>query len=83
MQAALDKAERKHAKTAAAIQAAAEGLEKRSQAEDARWAEEKDRLQAVLRRERGWILAGARLEPDCLLWPNSRQSSRLNGPRDV
>jgi hypothetical protein len=53
VQAALDKAEREHAKTAAAIQAAAEALEKRSQAEDSRWAEEKDRLQAVLRRERG------------------------------
>jgi hypothetical protein len=40
-QAALDRAEREHAKRAAAIQAEAEALEKRSQAEDARWDKEK------------------------------------------
>ena len=48
-QAALDKAEREHAKRAAAIQAEVDALEKRSQAEEARWDKEKERLEAVLR----------------------------------
>ena len=52
-QAALDRAEREHAKRAAAIQAEAEALEKRSQAEDARWGKERERLQAALQRARG------------------------------
>jgi hypothetical protein len=52
-QAALDKAEQEHAKRAAAIQAEVEALEKRSQAEKARWDKEKERLGAALRRARG------------------------------
>ena len=52
-QAALDMAEWKHAERAAAIQAEVEALEKRSQAEDARWDKEKERLDAALRRARG------------------------------
>jgi hypothetical protein len=48
-QAALDKAEQEHAKRAAAIQAEVEALEKRSQAEKARWDKEKGRLGAALR----------------------------------
>ena len=46
-------AEWKHAERAAAIQAEVEALEKRSQAEDARWDKEKERLDAALRRARG------------------------------
>jgi hypothetical protein len=53
VQAALDKAEQEHAKRAAAIQAEVEVLEKRSQAEEARWDREKERLEAALRRARG------------------------------
>lgn len=49
-QEALDAAERKHAKTSATIQDDREAVERRSQAEDSRWAAEKKRLQAVLRR---------------------------------
>jgi colicin import membrane protein len=49
-QAALDKAEREHAKRAAAIQTEIEALEKRSRAEDDRWEKERGRLQAALRR---------------------------------
>jgi hypothetical protein len=49
-QTALDKAEQEHAKRAAAIQAEVEALEKRSQAEKARWNKEKERLEAALRR---------------------------------
>jgi hypothetical protein len=52
-QAAFEKAERKHSKKAAAIQVEVEALEKRSRAEDARWAKEKERLNATLRRARG------------------------------
>jgi colicin import membrane protein len=51
-QAALDTAEREHAKRAADIQAEVEALEKRSRAEDDRWAKERERLQAALRRAR-------------------------------
>jgi hypothetical protein len=50
---ALEKAEQEHAKRAAAIQAEVEALEKRSQAEKARWDKEKERLEAALRRARG------------------------------
>jgi hypothetical protein len=49
-QAALDKAEREHSKRAAAIQAETEALETRSNAEDARWDEEREGLKAALRR---------------------------------
>jgi hypothetical protein len=49
-QAALNKAEQEHAKRAATIQAEVEALEKRSQAEEARWDKEKGRLKAALRR---------------------------------
>jgi hypothetical protein len=52
-QVALDEAEREHAKRTAAIQAEAEALEKRSQAENDRWEKERERLQAALRRARG------------------------------
>ncbi|SFM50873.1 hypothetical protein SAMN05216573_102184 [Bradyrhizobium sp. Rc3b] len=52
-QAALDRAEQEHAKRAAAIQAELEAIEKRSQAEEARWDKEKARLEAALRRARG------------------------------
>jgi hypothetical protein len=52
-QAELDKAEQEHAKRAAAIQAGVEALEKRSQAEKARWDKEKEQLEASLRRARG------------------------------
>jgi hypothetical protein len=52
-QAALDKAEQENAKRAAAIQAEVDALEKRSQAEKARWDKEKERLGAALRRARG------------------------------
>jgi hypothetical protein len=49
-QAALDKAEREYAKRAAAIQAEMEALEKRTQAEDAGWKQERGRLEKALRR---------------------------------
>jgi hypothetical protein len=49
-QGALDKAEGEHAERAAAIQRELEALEKRSQAEDARWHKEKERLETALRR---------------------------------
>ena len=52
-QAALNKAEQEHAKRVAAVQAEVEALEKRSQAEQARWDKEKERLEAALRRARG------------------------------
>ena len=52
-QAALDRAEQEHVKRAATIQAEVEALEKRSQAERARWNKEKVRLEATLRRARG------------------------------
>ena len=51
-QGALDKAEGEHAERAAAIQRELEALEKRSQAEDARWHKEKERLETALRRAR-------------------------------
>jgi len=51
-QAALDKAEREHAKRAADIQTEVEALEKRSRAEEDRWDKERSRLQAALRRAR-------------------------------
>jgi hypothetical protein len=46
----LDKAQREHTKRAETIQAETEALEKRSQAEDARWDTEKEKLKAALRR---------------------------------
>jgi len=49
-QAAFERAEQEHAKRAAVIQAEADAIEKRSQAEDARWKEENERLGAALRR---------------------------------
>jgi hypothetical protein len=52
-QAALNKTEQEHAKRAATIQTEVEALEKRSQAEEARWDKEKGRLEAALRRARG------------------------------
>jgi len=52
-QAALERAEREHAKKGAAIQVEVEALEKKSQAEDARWDKEKEHLEAALRHARG------------------------------
>ncbi len=52
-QSSLDKAEREHADRAGAIQAEADAIEKRAQAENARWIKEKERLDAALRRARG------------------------------
>ena len=52
-QAALETAEREHAKRAAAIQLEVDALEKKSQAEDARWDKEGGRLEAALRHARG------------------------------
>ncbi len=52
-QSALDKAEREHAERAGAIQAEADAIEKRAQAENARWKKEKERLDAALQRARG------------------------------
>lgn len=52
-QAAMDDAELKHAKTVASIRDEMEALEQRSQAEEARWAQEKRRLDTALRRARG------------------------------
>jgi hypothetical protein len=51
-QAAFDKAARAHDEKAAALRAEIEGLENRSQAEDARWDKEKEGLRAALRRAR-------------------------------
>jgi hypothetical protein len=51
-QAAVDKAEREHAKRADEVRDEAEALEKKSQEEEARWNKEKERLNAALRRVR-------------------------------
>jgi hypothetical protein len=51
-QSALDKAEREHAKKAGAIRDEVEALERKSQAEEARWEQEKGRLDGALRRAR-------------------------------
>jgi len=52
-QAALETAEREHAKRVAGIHAEMAALEKKSQAEDALWQKEKERLDAALRSARG------------------------------
>ncbi|MEH2562248.1 cell envelope biogenesis protein TolA [Bradyrhizobium sp. AZCC 2289] len=62
-QAALEKAEQEHAKRAAAIKAEVEALEKRSRTEEARWDKEKERLEAALRRVRGWSTVLSRRHP--------------------
>jgi hypothetical protein len=51
-QTALDRAEGVHAEKSAAFDAERDALEKRSQAEDARWAKQKNNLEAALRRAR-------------------------------
>jgi hypothetical protein len=51
-QSALDKAEREHADRTGAIQAEADAIEKRAQAENARWIKEKERLDTALQRAR-------------------------------
>ena len=51
-QSVLDKAEREHAQRAGAIQAEADAIEQRAQAENARWKKEKKRLDAALQRSR-------------------------------
>jgi hypothetical protein len=48
----LDRAERQHTERANAIQAEADTIEKRAQAENARWKNEKERLDAALQRAR-------------------------------
>jgi hypothetical protein len=53
-QSALDAARRKHEENASDIQAQIEALEQRSQAEEARWEKEKGRLEAALKRARGY-----------------------------
>jgi hypothetical protein len=53
-QSALDASRRTHEKNASDIQAQLEALEERSQAEEARWEKEKGRLEAALRRARGY-----------------------------
>jgi hypothetical protein len=52
-QAAFDAAESEHAKRAAVIESERETIDKKSQAEDDRWDNERERLQAALRRARG------------------------------
>ena len=49
-QAELEKSEREHHRRAATIEATREVLDKKSRAEDARWAKEKERLESSLRR---------------------------------
>jgi hypothetical protein len=51
-QAALDKSEQEHAKTVTTIEAERDALAKKSQAEDVRWAKEKEKLEKALRRAR-------------------------------
>src|SRR5205823_2289952 len=51
-QAAFDKAKREHDARAGAIEAERAALETRSQAEDARWQKQKEKLEAALRRAR-------------------------------
>ena len=51
-QAAFDEAEREHAKRIDAFRAEAEALEKKSQAEEARWEQQQRRLDGALRRAR-------------------------------
>lgn len=51
-QAALDKAQRKHEERAVSLEAEQAEIEKRVQAEDARWESEKQKLTAALRRAR-------------------------------
>jgi hypothetical protein len=51
-QSALDEAEGMHVEKSAAIDAERDALEKRSQAEDARWEKQKHKLQDALRRAR-------------------------------
>src|ERR1700693_3641817 len=52
-QSALDKAEREHAQRAGAIQAEADAIEKKAQAENARSKKKRERLDATLQRARG------------------------------
>ena len=49
-QAALAKAEREHVERVTKIEAERDALERKSQAENARWAEQKDQLERALRR---------------------------------
>jgi hypothetical protein len=52
-QSALNAARRKHEEKASDIQSELEALEGKSQAEEARWEKERERLEAALRRARG------------------------------
>jgi hypothetical protein len=52
-QSALDAARRSHDRDAAGIQAKIEDLEEQSRAEEARWGNERSKLEAALRRTRG------------------------------
>ena len=51
-QAALEKGKREHDKRVATIEAECAVLQKKSQAEDARWAKEKEKLERALHRAR-------------------------------
>jgi colicin import membrane protein len=51
-QAALDEAQREHEAKAGAIEAERDAIEKRAQAEEARWGTEREKLKAALRRAR-------------------------------
>jgi hypothetical protein len=53
VEAALAKAKREHDKRASTIESERAALEKRSQAEDARWEKQKHKLDIALRRARG------------------------------
>ena len=52
-QAALDKAQREHEENASALDAERDAIEQRTQAENARWEKQKEKLRAVLRRAQG------------------------------
>jgi len=53
VQSALDAAHRKHDRNAASIEVEIEALEKKAQAEKARWEKERGRLEAALKQARG------------------------------
>jgi colicin import membrane protein len=53
VQAAIEEAKRDHDKRASTIETDRAALEKRSQAEDARWEKQKEKLEIALRRARG------------------------------
>ena len=52
-QSALDRARQEHNRRSGALEAEREAIQKRVEAEDARWESEKERLTKALRRARG------------------------------